>query len=456
MVMESINPADGSLLKRFDVWGEDRIEQTVEKAAAAATGWAALTVQERCNHLMRVAELLRARRDSLATRATREMGKIIAESRAEVEKCAWVCEHYAEHARSWLSDEPVATEASRSYVAYQPLGTVLAIMPWNFPFWQVFRFAAPALAAGNTALLKHASNVPECALAIEQVFSDAGVPRGVFQTLLVSSSEGHVRRLIEDPRVHAVTLTGSEGAGRKVAALAGAALKKTVLELGGSDAFVVVEDADLDRTARAAAAARFLNAGQSCIAAKRFIVVEEVADEFVDLFRREAEKLKPGDPLEESTTLAPLARADLRESVHRQVAMSIEQGAVPVTGCAPLAGHGYYYAASILDRVRPGMPAYEEEVFGPVAAVIRAVDEADALRIANRSRYGLGGSVWTRDPERGERAARRLQCGCVFVNAMVKSDPRLPFGGIKASGYGRELSHHGLREFVNAKTVWVA
>jgi succinate-semialdehyde dehydrogenase/glutarate-semialdehyde dehydrogenase len=455
MAMESINPYDGSLVQRFEVWPEDRIERALEHAASAAHTWGAAAVMERCGYLAHVAEVLRSRRDSLAALITQEMGKLIAEARSEIEKCAWVCEHYAERAAEWLSDEPAATEASSSYVAYQPLGTVFAIMPWNFPFWQVFRFAAPALAAGNTGLLKHASNVPRCALAIEEVFSEAGAPKGVFQSLLVSSAETHIRRLMEDPRVHAVTLTGSEAAGRRVAALAGSALKKAVLELGGSDAFVVLEDADLEQAARSAAAARFLNAGQSCIAAKRFIVVDEVGEEFVERFRVEAERLQTGDPSKESTTLAPLARSDLREDLHRQVTESIEQGAVPVTGCAPLTGPGYFYAASILDRVQPGMPAYAEEVFGPVAAVIRAADEADAVCIANDSRFGLGGSVWTRDARRGERVARQLQCGCAFVNAMVKSDPRLPFGGVKASGYGRELSHHGLREFVNIKTVWV-
>lgn len=384
---------------------------------------------------------------------TLEMGKLIKESQAEVEKCAWVCDYYADHAAGFLADESIATDAASSYVAYQPLGTVLAVMPWNFPLWQVFRFAVPALTGGNTGVLKHASNVPRCALAIEQVFHDAEIPDGVFRTLMISASQ--VAKVIADPRIHAVTLTGSEPAGKKVAACAGENLKKTVLELGGSDAFIILEDADLEEAVKNAVASRFLNAGQSCIAAKRFIVIDSVADEFVKRFRDAAEKLTMGDPLDESTTLAPMARVDLRDELHQQVDAGIRQGAVVVTGCESPAGPGAFYPPSILDHVQPGMTAYEEELFGPVASVIRATDEQDALRIANGSRYGLGGSVWTTNLKRGEALARRVQAGAVFVNGMVKSDPRLPFGGVKASGYGRELSHHGLHEFLNAKTVWI-
>jgi succinate-semialdehyde dehydrogenase/glutarate-semialdehyde dehydrogenase len=317
----------------------------------------------------------------------------------------------------------------------------------------VFRFAAPALVAGNTGLLKHASNVPQCALAIEDVFRQAGFPEGAFQALMISASQ--VKGIIEDPRVHAVTLTGSEPAGRQVAATAGASLKKSVLELGGSDAFIVLEDADLDLTVQQAVASRFLNAGQSCIAAKRFIVVDAIAEEFLLRFKAAVEALQAGDPMDEATTLAPMAREDLRDEMHQQVTDSIAQGAVAVTGCQPLERPGAYYAASILDQVKPGCRAYSEELFGPVAICIRARDEEDALVIANGSRFGLGGSVWTRDSARGEALARRVQSGCTFVNGMVKSDPRLPFGGIKASGYGRELSHHGMHEFVNAKTIWI-
>ncbi len=451
--MKMINPADGTAVMAAEAWDGARLEAALAAAAHALPSWMETPLAQRGEVLRQAAHVLRASRDELARLITAEMGKLYTESCAEIEKCALGCEYYAEHAADFLADEVIASDAGRSYVAYQPLGTVLAVMPWNFPFWQVFRFAAPALAAGNTALLKHASNVPRCALAVEEVLCEAGAPAGVFTTLMVTVAD--VPRVIADDRVHAVTLTGSEGAGRKVAAAAGAALKKTVLELGGSDPFIVLEDADLDLTVATAVTSRFANAGQSCIAAKRFIVVEAVAEEFLRRFRAAAEALRSGDPFDPATTLAPLARADLRDELHRQVQESIARGAVAVTGCAPLPGAGVYYAASILDRVTPGMPAFDEELFGPVAAVIRAADESAALALANRSRFGLGASVWTRDTARGERIARRLQSGGVFVNGLVKSDPRLPFGGIGNSGYGRELSHHGIREFVNAKTIWL-
>ena len=454
MSIQSVSPLDGTVLRRFEPWDDVRLEETLQAVWEASLNWRQETMKNRCHLLRQVAEVLRARREEYARLITLEMGKRIDESRAEVEKCAWVCDFYAEKAPEFLTPRLVSSDADRSYVTCQPLGPVLAVMPWNFPFWQVMRFAAPAIAAGNVALLKHASNVPQCALALEELFVHAGAPDDLFRTLLVPASR--VEAVIADRRVAAVTLTGSEPAGRAVAAAAGRHLKKTVLELGGSDPFIVLEDADLDHTVEAAVTSRFLNGGQSCIAAKRFILVGEVAEPFLERFRERVEALRPGDPMDPATTLPPLARHDLRDELHRQVTESLANGAVAVTGCAPLEGPGAFYQASILDRVAPGMPAWEEELFGPVAIVIRAGDEAEALRIANGSRFGLGGSVWTADCRRGERLALDLECGCAFVNGIVKSDPRLPFGGVKASGYGRELSVEGIREFVNLKTVWLA
>ncbi len=453
MSFEVINPATGEKIKEIPAWDASELENALAGVAEASPGWRATPMDERCALMHKAAQVLRDNKDRYAEIITREMGKLINDSRAEVEKCATVCDFYADNGPAFLADETIASDAGNSYVAYLPLGTVLAVMPWNFPFWQVFRFAAPALVAGNTGVLKHASNVPECALMIEEVFKLAGFPENVFRALMIRASQ--VKGVIEDPRVHAVTLTGSEPAGRQVAATAGSVLKKSVLELGGSDAFVVLEDADLDHTVQNAVTSRFLNTGQSCIAAKRFIVVDAVAEDFLARFKAGVEALKPGDPLDEATTLAPMAREDLRDELHVQVKDSIAAGAVAVTGCEPLDMPGAFYQASILDRVEPGMRAYHEELFGPVAIVIRARDEEDALRIANDSPYGLGGSVWTQDSARGERLARRVESGCTFVNGMVKSDPRLPFGGIKNSGYGRELSQHGIREFVNAKTIWI-
>jgi succinate-semialdehyde dehydrogenase/glutarate-semialdehyde dehydrogenase len=452
MAISTQNPASGETLKTFPAIDDTQVDNILQRVHTAGIRWAETPVAARAEHLVRAAQQLRARRDLYAALITLEMGKPVREARAEVEKCAAGCEYYATHAMHLLADEAVASDAGKSLIAYQPLGTLLAIMPWNYPFWQAFRAGATALAAGNTVLLKHASNVPQCALAIEEIFR-ASFPEDVMRTLLIGPAEAE--KLIADPRVHAVTLTGSESAGRHVAAAAGAHLKKTVLELGGSDAFVVLADADLDEAARVGVLARFQNGGQSCIAAKRFILVPEIAEDFLERFKTRAVQLKQGDPTREDTDIGPMARADLRDGLHRQVADSIKKGAVPVLGCEPASGAGYFYKPSILDQVRPGMPAYEEELFGPVASVIRARDEADALRLANDNRYGLGGSVWTRDLAKGEAFARRMQSGQAFVNGMVKSDPRLPFGGIKASGYGRELALHGIREFVNAKTIWV-
>jgi len=449
----STNPVDGSSREIIAAFTGAQLETALQQAAQVAPAWRARPIDERCALMRKAAAVLRGHSEEYARMMTLEMGKPIGEARAEVEKCALGCDYYADHGPAFLADEVIGSDAGRSLVTYQPLGTVLAIMPWNFPFWQVLRFAAPALVAGNTGLLKHASNVPQCALALESVFREAGFPDGVFRTLMIPSSQ--VAGVIEDARVHAVTLTGSEPAGRQVAATAGAAVKKSVLELGGSDPFVVLADADLDLAVENAVASRFLNTGQSCIAAKRFIVVPEVADEFVERFRRAAEALPVGDPLDEHNRMGPMARQDLRDELHQQVSDSIAQGAAAVTGCKPMPGAGAFYPPSILDQVRPGIRAYEEELFGPVASVIRAADEADAIRIANDTDFGLGGSVWTRDAARGERLARQLQCGSAFVNGLVKSDPRLPFGGVKNSGFGRELSHHGIHEFVNAKTIWI-
>ena len=453
MSFEVINPATGEKVTEITAWDSQQLETALTAVDKASPAWRKMPMLERCNLMRKAAEVLRANKNQYAEIVTQEMGKLINDAKAEVEKCASVCDFYADNGPQFLADESIKSDAGNSYVAYFPLGTVLAVMPWNFPLWQVFRFAAPALVAGNTGVLKHASNVPQCALLIEDVFKQAGFPDNVFRSLMIRASQ--VKSVIEDPRVHAVTLTGSEPAGRQVAATAGANLKKSVLELGGSDAFIVLEDADLDLTVQSAVISRFLNTGQSCIAAKRFIVVDAIAEDFVTRFKASVEALTVGDPMNEATTLAPMAREDLRDELHLQVTDTLSAGAVAVTGCEPVAGVGAFYKASILDKVESGMRAYHEELFGPVAIVIHARDEEDALRIANDSPYGLGGSVWTQDTERGEALARQVESGCTFVNGFVKSDARLPFGGIKNSGYGRELSKHGIREFTNAKTIWI-
>jgi len=452
-VFHSVNPATGAALQSYPVWTARQLDAALAALPEAAAQWAATGLAERSAVFRRSAQILREGREGHARMISLEMGKLIRESRQEIDKCAWALDFYADHGQSFLAEETVATEAGKSFVAYEPLGSILAIMPWNFPFWQVFRAAVPVLLAGNTVLLKHAPTVTGCALAIERIFHAAGVPPGAFRTLLIQVEE--VPKLLADPRIHGVSFTGSLRAGREVARVAGEHVKKAVLELGGSDPFIVLEDADLDWTVSQATASRFLNAGQSCIAAKRFIVAEAIADEFVERFRALAEALKPGDSLDETATLAPMARADLRETLHGQVSASLAAGALAVTGCSVLDGPGYFYRPSLLDHVQPGMAAFDQEVFGPVAAISRVKNEAQALRLANQTQFGLGGSVWTRDWERGERIARQLRCGMAFVNAIVKSDPRLPCGGIKDSGLGRELSWHGVREFANAKTVWV-
>jgi len=453
MRIESINPATEEVVDTFESLDERGIAAALACAESAGRRWPSVPMRDRRMMLERVALLLRGRKDRYAALMAEEMGKPVREGEAEAEKCAWVCDYYAQHAERLLAPEPADVSPGRAYVRFDPLGPVLAVMPWNFPFWQVFRFAAPALMAGNVVLLKHASNVPRCSLAIDALFLEAGLPDSVFQSLLIPSSA--VAKVLENSVVRAATLTGSEAAGAEIASTAGRALKKTVLELGGSDPFIVLDDADIAKTAAWAARARCINSGQSCIAAKRFIVLEAIADRFVDAFRAEMDALVVGDPMDRATQVGPLARLDLLESVHAQVEATVAAGARLVTGGRRVPRRGYFYAPTLLDAVTTGMAAADEEVFGPVAAVIRVRNDEEAVVLANASRYGLGASVWSRDPQRAERLAPAIESGCVFVNDMVKSDPRLPFGGVKLSGYGRELSSYGIKEFVNVKTVWV-
>ena len=453
MTVETINPATGQVEYRHELMAPAQVEAVLAAAQAAFPRWSQRSLESRGEVLRAVGAALRRRREDVQRTITAEMGKLRKEALAEVDKCADACDYYAGHAAGYLADQAIATEGRASYVRYEPLGCVLAVMPWNFPFWQVFRFLAPALMAGNVALLKHASTVPRCADLIASVLDEAGLPAGVFGVLHIDNEQAAA--VIRDPRVAAVTLTGSERAGRSVAGNAGQQLKKCVMELGGSDAFVVLDDADLDKAVAGAVASRFGNAGQTCIAAKRFIVVEAIADEFTRRFVEAAGTLRLGDPNGDSATLAPMARQDLRDELHKQVGDSIARGARPLLGCEPDRSYAGY-PASILDAVAPGMPAYEEELFGPVASILRVKDEDEAVRVANDTSFGLGGSVWTRDAGRGERVARQLQVGVAFVNAIVRSDVRLPFGGTKRSGFGRELAEHGIHEFTNIKTVYVA
>jgi len=452
-VIRSVDPSTGRTLHEYPVTPPAGVEAKLAAAHDAGRAWRRIPPAERVVPLARLATVLRRDRDALARLATDEMGKPIAQAEAEVEKCAWCCEHFATHAAAGLADEPIATDAMRSLVRFESLGVVLAVMPWNFPYWQVVRAAAPALAAGNTMLLKHASNVPGCALALERAFADAGFPPGVFAALLIPGAAAEA--LLDDPRIAAATLTGSDAAGRAVAARAGAALRKVVLELGGSDPFIVLADADIPAVAAEAVTARVQNNGQSCIAAKRFIVEESVAEAFEWAFAQRMARRRIGDPHDRATELGPLARADLVDVLDRQVRESVARGAVVVTGGTRPDRPGFFYAPTVLARVTPGMPAFDEETFGPLATVTTARDAAEAVALANRTTFGLGASIWTADPERGARLAADIEAGSVFVNGMVKSDPRLPFGGIKTSGFGRELSVFGLREFVNVKTVWI-
>lgn len=452
MSIEIRNPWTGQVDYRYDMMSATEVEARLSKAVQVFPAWSALSLPTRAKYLRAVAGELRRQRESLARIMSAEMGKLHREALGEIDKCAGACDYYAEHAAAYLADQPIATEARRSYVQYAPIGCVLAVMPWNFPIWQVFRFLAPAMMAGNVAVLKHAVTVPRCADAIESILRNAGVPEGVFATLHIDNAQ--TATVIADPRVQAVTLTGSERAGKSVAATAGAHLKKCVMELGGSDPFVVLQDADLDVAIKIAVASRFGNAGQTCIAAKRFILVDAIAEAFVERFVAAVGALRIGDPDDEASTLAPMARTDLRDEVHRQVQSSIAAGARCLLGGAPHASPTGYQA-TLLDQVGPGMAAYHEELFGPAAAIIRVRDEADAARVANDTSFGLGASVWTTDHERGEAFARGIQAGAVFVNALVRSDVRLPFGGTKQSGFGRELASHGIHEFTNIKTIYV-
>jgi succinate-semialdehyde dehydrogenase/glutarate-semialdehyde dehydrogenase len=454
MAIESVNPATGESLRVFEPHSAEEVERRVALAAEEFPRWRAVSFPERAARLTRAAELLEAHKQELGRVMTLEMGKPVGAAVAEAEKCAWVCRYYAEHAAAFLADEPVATDAGRSFVRYEPLGPVLAVMPWNFPFWQVFRFAAPALMAGNVGLLKHASNVPQCALGIEEIFRRAGFPEGAFQTLLIGADR--VQGLLEDPRIAAATLTGSEGAGVSVGRAAGAALKKVVLELGGSDPFVVLPSADIEAAAATAVKARTINNGQSCIAAKRFIVHRDAAPEFERRFVEKMVALKVGDPLDPSVEVGPLATPSILSEVEDLVRRSLDAGARLLVGGRRLDGPGNFYAPTVLGDVPPESPAAQEEIFGPVASLFRVGSVDEAIALANHSRFGLGSSAWTRDAGEVERLISGIQAGAVFINGMVKSDPRLPFGGVKHSGFGRELSIHGIREFVNVKAVWVA
>ena len=451
-MISSINPATGAVVAEFDEHTDAQVERMLHDAVTAQKRWARQPIEARAAVLTAVAGVLRARKAEYARLITTEMGKPLAEAEAEIEKCAWTCDHYAQHGPGYLADMPVASNAE-SYVVYDPLGVVLAVMPWNYPFWQFIRFAAPALVAGNGAILKHANNVPQCALALQQALVDAGVPAGLMSTVLIASSR--VKALVEDPRIAAVTLTGSTAVGKQVAAQAGGVLKKQVLELGGSDPFIVLADADVAAAARTAVKARFGNCGQSCVSSKRFIVEDTVADAFVAAFVAHTRELVVGDPLDPRTTIGPMARPSLVADLDSQVQRSIAAGARLLVGGAARPGPGCYYEPTILDGVTPGMAAAIEETFGPAAAILRVRDADEAIALANATEFGLAAALWTGDLARARRLVREIEAGAVFVNGQVVSDARLPFGGIKQSGYGRELGAAGAREFTNTKTVWI-
>ncbi|KYK24910.1 succinate-semialdehyde dehydrogenase [Thermoplasmatales archaeon SM1-50] len=454
MVLKSINPSTGETLKIFREWDINKLQKQVKKSASAFTLWKSLDYSEREKILNNVSHILQKNKITYARLISTEMGKPIIQSQTEIEKCIWVCKYYAKNGEKLLEDEYINTGESRSYVRCSPLGVVLAVMPWNFPFWQVFRCAAPILMAGNGILLKHSSNVPQCALAIEEIFRNAGTPAHVFQTLIIGSKA--VKRVLKDNRVAAVTVTGSDTAGRCIAGLAGTYLKKVVLELGGSDPFIVLDDADIKYTVEQAVKARMINTGQSCIAAKRFIIQQKVFQEFTDGFTEKVKELLIGDPLQKSTDIGPLARKDLLHQIDVQVKASIQKGACVLAGGKRVQNKpGYYYFPTVLTNVHFNMPVYNEETFGPIAVLIKVRDVKEAIKKANETVYGLGSSIWTRDIIKGEKLTKEIQAGSVFVNDIVHSDPRLPFGGIKKSGFGRELSQYGIKEFVNIQTIYV-
>ena len=455
MAIQSTNPATNEVFAEFDTWDNDTLQEVITQVDYGYHDWSKLTtLEERCMLLKNMANVLRDDQDILAELITLEMGKLYSEAMAEVEKCAMLCDYYAEHAASQLADEAVKSDASNSFISYQPLGVILGVMPWNYPFWQVFRFAIPTLTAGNLAVVKHASNVPQCALAIEEVFRKSAFPEGCYTSLMISASQ--VESVIRHPAIQAVSLTGSEPAGRSVAAIAGSELKKLVLELGGSDAFIVLDNANLEQAVAGAMQGRFLNMGQSCIASKRFIVDAHLVEEFTEKFKQAIEnKFVAGNPMEKETTLAPMARQDLLDELHELVIKSVELGATIVTGGYQLDREGCYYAPTILTDVTSNMPAFSEEFFGPVAIILKASEPAHALALANATNFGLSGSIWGSDAATTETMARGMESGATFINNPSFSDPRLPFGGIKNSGYGRELSAQGIREFTNLKIIWV-
>jgi succinate-semialdehyde dehydrogenase / glutarate-semialdehyde dehydrogenase len=453
MAIATINPATGELLKRFDALSDSQIDERIRRAAEAFPKFRALTFAERAQMMRKAADILESEKDKIARLMTTEMGKTLRSAVDEAVKCAWVCRHYADCAEGFLADEVIQTNASRSYVRYRPLGIILVVMPWNFPFWQAFRFIAPGLMAGNVGLLKHASNVPQCALKIEEVLCSAGFPEGAFQTLLIGADK--VDRILDDPRIAAATLTGSEEAGMKVGMGAAKRIKKVVLELGGSDPFVVMPSANFDDAVATAVKARTINNGQSCIAAKRFIVAEAIADNFEREFVARMQALRVGDPMDEKTDVGPLANADAVKSLHEAVQKTVQAGAHVLAGGKPADGIGNFYLPTVLTDIPKDSPAYREELFGPVASIFRVKNIDDAIRVANDSRFGLGASAWTSDPTEQQRFINEIEAGMVFINQMVASDPRLPFGGVKHSGFGRELSAHGIREFTNIKTIVV-